>query len=1125
MSGAIVFLVAGLYACFLFYIAHWAKARDGGQLSNKARFFAYSFSLGVYCTSWTFFGAVGSAYSQGWPYLPIYLGPILLYLFGYRFIEKLIEAVKNEGATSVSHFIGSRYSNSRGVAALVTITAALGLIPYLALQLRSVGTSFVHLTSGSDLRGPMALTTVVLTIFALLFGTRTYDQASRNNGVLFAVAVESIVKLLAFVAVGVFATMAFLASTKAQQISGINQMVDLFDPHKLNGDFLVFGALASFAIIALPRQFYVTVIQADEPHDLTRARTPFLIYLIITSIIAIPIALAGLAIMPDASRPDLLVIDMPLAFNQNLLALLVFVGGFSAATGMVVVETIALSTMVSNDLIAPFLLQSPRWSRTANFGKTMLGIRRIVIIVTMGVAFLYALAIPPDRSLANIGLIGFAAVAQFAPVLIFSVLAPNRDVVACKAALIAGLIVWAYTLFVPAIIEPHLLTNLKGTLIDPQGLLGIGGINIITHGTIWSLGINLSVYGLVAARRLRAPRISIDFSSNNSANVGIVRTPDDLINLVSRFVGKEEAEKHLRKFNFGSNELERVAARAAERLIASVVGAPSARALMSSALSGASLSVKEVTQLLDNSGQSLQFSKDLLAAIVEHIDPGVSVVDRNLNLVAWNRRYLDLFNYPPGMVHIGAPVSELIRYNAMRGECGPGEVENHVERRLSHMRRRQTHSFERNRADGRVFKTVGGPMPDGGYVMCFTDITIEAQARNTLEKSRHELEQMVELRTKELSKANKALGEAMGDKTRFLAAASHDLLQPLHAAKLFSSALERKIAGDELGVLHKIEQSIESAEKLLRRLLDISKLDAGGIVPQFRDVEIKDKMQDVVDIFLPLANEKNLHLKLAGGKYYTNTDPTLLRSIVQNLVSNAVRYTKSGGIFIGVRKSGKNVKIEVYDTGIGIPPNKLKSIFREFERLETGDEAGIGLGLSIVERTARLLNAKIEVKSIEGSGSRFSVILPLKEVNPTKKLTADKQITISNEQIIKVKQAINRQLKFLIVDNDKQVCDAMATLVQSLGHETEIAYTWNGILDKVSGYDGLFLDYDLGADENGIDIARKIISTKNDAKIAIISAHTIASIKDIETELGIKILKKPLDTKKLLNWLNKNFSN
>lgn len=1124
MSGAIVFIVAGLYACFLFYIAHWAKARDGGQLSSKTRFFAYSFALGVYCTSWTFFGAVGSAYSQGWPYLPIYLGPILLFLFGYRFLERLIEAVKLEGATSISHFIGSRYSNSRGVAALVTIAAALGIIPYLALQLRSVGTSFVRLTAGSDLIGPMALTAVVLTIFALLFGTRTYDQASRNNGVLLAVAVESIVKLLAFVAVGVFATFAFFASSNAQQMVGIDQMLALFDPHKLNGDFLVFGALASFAIIALPRQFYVTVIQADGPNDLTRARKPFLIYLIVTSLIAVPIALAGLTIMPGETRPDLLVIDMPLAFNQNLLALLVFVGGFSAATGMVIVETIALSTMVSNDLIAPFLLQSPRWSRTTNFGKTMLVIRRVVIIVTMAVAFLYALAIPPDRSLANIGLIGFAAVAQFAPVLIFSVIAPNRDVTACKAALFSGLIIWAYTLFIPAIVEPRLLVSLKDTLIDPQGLLGISGINTITHGTIWSLGINLSVYGLVAARRLRAPRISIDFSANNSASHGIVRTQDDLINLVSRFVGKDEAEKHLRKFNFGSNELERVAARTAERLIASVVGAPSARALMSSALAGASLSAKEVAQLLDNSGQSLQFSKDLLASIVEHIDPGVSVVDRNLNLVAWNRRYLDLFNYPPGMVHIGAAVADLIRYNAIQGECGPGEVENHVARRLSHMRRRQTHSFERNRADGRVFKTVGGPMPDGGYVMCFTDITIEAQARNTLEKSRQELEQMVELRTVELSKANKALGEAMGDKTRFLAAASHDLLQPLHSAKLFSSALERKITGSELAILYKIEQSIESAEKLLRRLLDISKLDAGGVVPQFRDVHIKDKMQEVVDIFLPLANEKNLHLKLAGGNYYTSTDPTLLRSIVQNLVSNAVRYTKTGGILIGVRKRNKRLIIEVYDTGIGIPPTKLKSIFREFERLETGDEAGIGLGLSIVERTARLLNAKIEVKSIEGRGSRFSVILPLKKPKDVEKLSSESRAFVQQEQLSLIPTAANKQLKFLIVDNDKQVCDAMATLVQSLGYDTDIAYSGKNILEGISNFDGIFLDYDLAEEDNGIDLARKIIGNQKDAKIATITAHSIPRIKDIEAELGIKILKKPLDTKKLLSWLNANFS-
>ena len=239
MPVATVFVVAALYGLFLFLIANWAK---GGKVAlaiskSKFRLGAYSLALAVYCTSWTLFGAVGTAVAEGWNYLPIYLGPILLLVFGSRFLEKLIEAVKNEGATSISHFIGSRYSNSRGVAALVTLIALLGIIPYIALQIRSVGTSFARLTSGSDTFGPMALTAIVLATFSILFGARTYDASNKNDGILLAIATESIIKILAFLAVGIFATIVFFDAPIADRNFGISRMISNFQPSKINLDF------------------------------------------------------------------------------------------------------------------------------------------------------------------------------------------------------------------------------------------------------------------------------------------------------------------------------------------------------------------------------------------------------------------------------------------------------------------------------------------------------------------------------------------------------------------------------------------------------------------------------------------------------------------------------------------------------------------------------------------------------------------------------------------------------------------------------------------------------------------------------------------------------------------------
>lgn len=1130
MPEATVFLVAALYGMLLFSVAFWAKSGKFAEVISRSnlRWVAYSLALAVYCTSWTLFGAVGTAVVEGWNYLPIYLGPIILFLFGHRFMEKLIEAVKSEGATSISHFIGMRYSNSRGVAALVTIIALLGIIPYIALQIRSVGTSYARLTaSPGDTFGPMASTAFVLSLFSILFGARTYEASNKNDGILLAIAVESMVKLFALLAIGVFAIFVFYDAPLQNQSFGFEHMQFNFSPQKINIDFFIYGILGLIAIVCLPRQFYVAVIQANDPHDINRARFPFVLYLFLTSIIALPIALASFAVLPTGFRADLLVIDLPLKFGNEALALLVFIGGFSAATGMVIVETISLSTMISNDLIAPILLRHEKWSRNSNFGATMLSIRRTAIFFIMLVAFLYARIVPQTERLASIGFVAFAAVAQFAPALVFAVFGTNRSPDGVKAGLLAGLLVWSYTLFLPLILPAAMLEMMEGTLFDPDHLFGIGSLGNVTHGTIWSLGANICAHTIVSARRFRRPRISIDFG--NKVQIANVVTKNDLIKLVGRFVGEEHAFEVLgskSKNNELMNPIDRVIARNAERLIAGVIGAPSARALMASALSGSSLTLNDVAQMLDSSGQSLQFSKDLLASTLENIDPGVSVIDSNLKLVAWNSRYLDMFNYPPSLVKVGTPVADLIRYNALNGECGPGDVENHVERRLANLRKRTRHSFERLRPDGRVFKTVGGPMPSGGYVMCFTDITFEAEARNQLVKSREELEERVEQRTIELSDANDALSKATADKTRFLAAASHDLLQPLHAARLFASALSRQISDDKRPLLAKLDKSIESGETLLRRLLEVSKLDAGGILPQPEIFSVRAVLSEVAEIFRHEIEIRSLKLNIAKSDALVKTDPVLFRSIVQNLISNAVRYTATGGILIGARKRGDKVIIEVYDTGTGIKKERQKDVFKEFERLGVTDEMGLGLGLSIVNRTAKLLGGAVNLKSVWGRGSRFSFTLPIyKEDISIKPFgpninTKDKPAK-PNTKTSKNKSGTSK--RFLVVDDDASVRDAMTELLASINCQSEVVGTYEegiGTFNKnIEGHDGYLLDFDLCSIKDGMDLADEIKAKKPLAKIAIITAHDFNEFSEKSKSNSYSLMRKPIEPKVLIDWI------
>lgn len=1080
MNGLLLFAVAIGYAALLFAIA-WAVRRRG--LTPRDRRMVYTLGLAVYCSSWTFNGAVGSAVADGWAYLPIYLGPVLVFVAGHRLLERLVGAVQADGATSIADFIGSRFSRSRGVAALVTLIALLGTIPYVALQLRSVATSYAALAGTADVTRPVIVTALVLAGFAIVFGTRGDAGPRPDTGLLAAVAIESVVKLTAFAGVASSALFLVVKADPGARTDGLGRLAIGFGRPPHMADFIVTTLLAAAAMLCLPRQFHVTVVAATEPHDPLRARWPFVAYLALTALLVVPITLAAL-VQGGMERPDLLVITMPMAAGAPAIALLGFLGGFSAATAMVVVETVALATMVSNDLIAPLLLRSPRLAAAEHVGRTLLWVRRGVIAAIIAVALTCALLIPLTRGLAAIGLVAFAAMAQFAPALLLAIWRGGRDPLAAKAGLTIGLIGWTFLLFVP---------TLAGA---PLPVSGVPGMAPLPSAAVATLAANLIVHAIVAVSR--APRLPF----TRDDRVPPVRDLGELTRLVARFAGEERAVAELG----GGTHVDARAARRAERLVAQVVGVSSARRLVASALSGEALGANDVARMLDESGQSLQFSKGLLAATLEHIDPGVSVVDAELNLIAWNQRYLDLFGFPPGMIRVGAPVADAIAFNALRGDCGPGEVDDHVRRRLAHMRRGTRHSFERVRSDGRVLKTVGGPMPGGGYVMCFSDITAEAQALRAVETARAELERRVEERTRALSDANAALARATADKTRFLAAASHDLLQPLHAARLFTAALARGADDRAKPLAERIDQSIAAADQLLRALLDISKLDAGGIVPVPTCFAVRGLLAELVDSFADQARAKGLALRLAPGDAVVETDRVLLRSIVQNLLGNAVRYSVRGGVVIGVRRRDGLARIEVVDSGPGIPDEARDTVFQEFERLANAEDAGLGLGLAIVRRTARLLGAEVALDSRVGRGSRFSVALPVVEA------------MVAVPPVRAIPHTV-RPLDCLIVDDDPAVRQAMAALASSRGHGVRMAATPGEALTQVAGAAVAFVDHDLGGAVDGLALIALLRAEVAGLRVALVTADASRTLAERADAAGVAVLLKPLSGDAFDGWM------
>jgi PAS domain S-box-containing protein len=688
--------------------------------------------------------------------------------------------------------------------------------------------------------------------------------------------------------------------------------------------------------------------------------------------------------------------------------------------------------------------------------------------------------------------------AQFTPHLILAALRGGNDPWAGRVSLGAGLALWIYTLGLPPILPVHWLVALAGGPFDPLHLLGSRLGSPLAHGVIWSLGVNLVVLALVSLRKASPRQMGVPIgwpirSRQRVSNIG------DLARLTAAFVGKERVEREF-PASSRAQPVDRTAAHRAQELIATVIGASPARALVASALASGQMSLAAVTRLLGEGGQSLRFSRQLLAATFENMDAGISVVDAELNLVAWNTRYLDLFAYPPGMVRAGMPVADLIRYNALRGDFGAGDADFHVAKRLKALRRRVEHSFERHRRDGRVVKTVGGPMPGGGYVTSFTDITEEARIRAELTATLAELEQRVGDRTVELSDANRRLAEATRDKTRFLAAASHDLLQPLHAARLFTAALARDTGLTRPELVGRVERSIVAAENLLRALLDISKLDAGGVQPAPEPIDLAPFLRDIAEGVRPLAEEQGLTLRLGPLTGAVESDPGLLRSVLQNFLTNAVRYTPHGGILLGVRQRGAELRIDVIDTGIGIPPDQQQAIFTEFTRLGELDAEGLGLGLAIARRITWLLGGRIELVSTPGRGSRFSLALPARAAIPLGEAAP----------VRPTPGAHTSPLAVLVVDNQPEIVAASLALLAGMGHHGMGAATPAEALRQAGAADVVLADYDLGRGEDGLSLIAALRALRPGLPAALVTAVRERAVLASAELAGIIVLAKPV---------------
>jgi Na+/proline symporter/signal transduction histidine kinase len=651
LEPAFVVVASFAYLGLLFAIAHWGDRRAAAGRSVIARPSVYALSLAVYATSWTFYGSVGRAASTGVGFLPIYLGPTLMAALWWVVLRKIIRISKANRITSIADFVASRYGKSTLLGGLVAVIAVVGIVPYIALQLKAISNSFnlllQHPDVASPLREPTSLLTdkalyvaLVLAAFTILFGTRKLDATERHEGMVAAIAFESLVKLVAFVAVGCFVTFGVFGGfgdvfDRAAALPEAERLFTLGGPEAGYGSWLWLTMLSMLAIILLPRQFQVAVVENVDERHLDKAMWLFPLYLLAMNVFVLPIALGGLVRFEGAGvDADFFVLAMPIAEGQDALALLAFLGGLSAATGMVIVEAIALSTMVSNDLVMPALLRArvARPTEGRNLRGLVLGIRRGTIVAVLLLGYAYFRIAGETLALVAIGLMSFAAVAQFAPAILGGIFWRGGTRNGALAGLAGGFAVWAYTLLLPSFARsgwlPESFTE-QGPLgiesLRPEHLFGLEGMDGISHGMFWSMLVNVGLYvGVSLFSRqsaaehsqaalfvdaFREPRASASFW-RGSASVA------DLRALLARFGDERRAAEALAGYERGPGRPSGDRADAelvhhVERLLAGSIGAASARVMIASVVDEEPLGIDEVMDILDETSQVIAYSREL----------------------------------------------------------------------------------------------------------------------------------------------------------------------------------------------------------------------------------------------------------------------------------------------------------------------------------------------------------------------------------------------------------------------------------------------------------------------------------------------------------------------------------
>lgn len=900
MNNVVAISSALLYLSVLFGVAYYAEYRlkKGKSIINNG--YVYALSLGVYCTAWTYYGSVGQASTRGIEFLAVYIGPTIMAALFWPILRKIVRICKTQRINSIADLISIRYGKNFSLAVVVTILCMLGVIPYIALQLKAISGSMNILTGTADAMPGLSdifsdntfYIAAALAFFIILFGTRSIDASEKHEGLVAAIAFESIIKLAAFVAVGIFVTYGLFDGfgdifSKAAANDSLNKLFQ-FNNTASYTTWTGLIILSMLAIIFLPRQFHMGVVENVREVHIKKAIWVLPLYLLLITFFVLPIAFGGKLMMGNTNvNADTYVLALPMQHGAKWLSLITFIGGFSAATSMIIVETIAISTMMSNNIATPLLLASQKF-RTKGDGQLtnpILNIRRFSIILIIALAFLYDKLVAQHFTLVSIGMVSFAAVAQFAPAVLGGIYWKQASQRGAITGISIGFAIWFFTAVIPSIASAGIISmdivdkGLFGiSWLKPLSLFGIEGMDSVTHCFFWSMVFNISAFAIVSLNSKKSGQEAYqaeifvdifrysDAPDSNSIWKGTAYLPD-LTSLLANFLGAERAQKiidtYAKRHNIplDTKKADPRLVAFSEKILGGVIGSASARIMVSSVSKEEELTVDEVLKILRESQQMIGINKELRKKSAE------------------------------------------------------------------------------------------------------------------LQKA-----------TDQLSFANKQLQDMDKNKDEFLYTVTHELRTPLTSIRAMAEIVHDNTDMEEdekEQFLSGIIKETERLSHLITQVLNLEKYESGKQLLNLLSVNVNDLIKDAVQSIKPIANEKNiaLKIKIPDSMFLVQCDEALIMQVLTNLLSNAVKFApQNGNVSISLQSSYEELEVSVHDNGKGIDPHLHELIFDKFFQAKNQTlrkPEGSGLGLAICKKIIDMHGGKIWVESEPGNGSTFIFTLPL----------------------------------------------------------------------------------------------------------------------------------------------------